>query len=188
MLVGLVLLGMLAVILHSAVLDGVRYTKTIAERSDRQGEIALAQNFLRERIAALGPAPERSSEADLAWFEGGEQSLSITTPWLEALPAAGLYALEFEMGPGTQRSGALVLRWRPALTASGGTALPMGERTLLDDVRRIDFAYFGVASPGEEASWYRSWRSEDRAPDLVRVDVEFVDPSRRWPTLNVAIP
>lgn len=189
LLVALSLLALLAMLLHAGIRDGARAWRTVDARSGQLESLLLAQSFLRERISSLGPPPDIAEPAaGTAWFDGADDRLTITTPWLETLPVAGLYRMQFAAAPASGEPAGLVVRWEPQ--SDPGTASPRsaGQRELLDGMRRLHFAYFGAAEEGGPKAWHETWRSGTRPPELVRLDVEFDDPGRIWPTLIVAIP
>jgi prepilin-type N-terminal cleavage/methylation domain-containing protein len=47
------------------------------------------------------------------------------------------------------------------------------EKTLIDDVRSIEFAYFGAEHDGDEPGWSAEWTIKDRLPQLVRVRFDY---------------
>jgi hypothetical protein len=188
MLVALALFGLLAMVLYSGVRDGVRAHGAVETRSEDRAEVVFAQSFLRDRLAGLGPAPDRApDDTGLAWFDGGADRLAITAPWLDALPAAGIYRLEFVAVQEPDRLGAMVVRWRLE-APRGGEGGSAGQRIVLDDIGLLRFSYFGAAEAGKAKEWHAAWRSNGRPPELVRLEIGFADPTRSWPTLTVAIP
>jgi general secretion pathway protein J len=189
MLVALALFGLLALVLYSGVRDGVRAHNTVEMRSDDRANVVFVQSFLRDRLAGLGPAPERApDDTGPAWFDGGADRLAITAPWLEALPVAGIYRVEFVAVQEPDRLGAMVIRWRLETTGGEAGAPTAGQRIVLDEIRLLRFSYFGAAEPGKAKEWHPAWRSNRLPPDLVRLEIGFADATRTWPTLTIAIP
>jgi general secretion pathway protein J len=189
LLVTLSLLALLAMLLHSGIRDGARAWRTVDGRSHQLEDLLLTQGFLRERITSLGPPPAApATAARTSWFDGADDRLAITVPWLQTLPVAGLYRMQFAAVP--REAAGLTVRWHLDGSSPGmaATSRDAGERELLAGVRQLRFAYFGAVEEGGPKAWHAAWRSDARPPDLVRLDIEFDDPAREWPTLIVAVP
>ena len=60
-------------------------------------------------------------------------------------------------------------------------------RVLLDDVKSLEFAYFGRGRADAAARWRESWIDEIALPQLVRIRVTFAEgEARAWPEFTIA--
>ena len=184
-LTALTLVGLLATL----VFGGVRLAARAWERADARAEDAAdrwaVENVLRDAITAAYPA---FASADLddrgIVFDGEAHSLVVLAPLPRAVAAGVLAQMRFYLRGG-EPSKALVMAWRLDLRSSdGGGALPETPIVLLDRVRRIDFAYFGVDEAGDAPAWQGSWADRTALPQLVRIHLERSDPALpAWPDL-----
>jgi len=79
------------------------------------------------------------------------------------------------------------LRWTPHRHEQAtAAAAPPTETELVRNVERLDLAYWGVPSPGQEAGWQTQWDGT-AIPELVRVRLVFGEHDRRrFPDLVAA--
>jgi hypothetical protein len=82
----------------------------------------------------------------------------------------------------------LGLRWRAYDIYADD---PQGEphaRVLLEDVARLELAYFGLKAEERAAAWHEEWQGQHLLPRLLRIRVVFAEGDRRaWPELIVPL-
>ena len=80
----------------------------------------------------------------------------------------------------------LILAWKPHRHETASTEPAIIESEMLGGVRRLEFAYFGVPSPGSPAAWVTEWVGPT-IPELIRIRVSLQRAAaRRWPEVFVA--
>lgn len=188
LLIVLTLVGMLTTLVFGGVRLAARaWGRTDDRATDAADQWAVA-NLLRDAITAAYPAFASADLQDRSIaFDGEARSLALLAPLPQAIAAGVPAQLRFFLA-GEGRSKTLDLGWRLDLpSAEGGGALPENRVVLLDRVRRIRFAYFGVAGPDDAPSWQQSWTGHAVLPQLVRVDIERSDRALpAWPELVAA--
>jgi len=180
LLVALVVLGFLMVGLTQGVRTGLAMWGAQTRRLGETGELDAGARVLRTLLSDIQtPQPNRTGAA---------------TPNFEASPDKLTFVGDLPTGFGTTRranitlelvDGHLVLLWTPRRHELTTAPEPKPiETELIHGVERLEFAYWGAASPGQPASW------QDQSggpPELIRVRLTFPKGDRRrWPDLIVA--
>jgi hypothetical protein len=155
-------------------------------RLDRASRIVLTQNFLRAQLADARPILEPATGWRSIKFDGRADGLDFVSVAPESVSFGGLQALSFEFDRGTRTGGGLHLRWRPYEEGSSMTSSGSRDSLLLDHVRSVQFAYFGIVAPNQPPAWRATWQDMAYLPSLVRLSVEFSD-AQRMPELIVAL-
>lgn len=154
LLVGLILMGLLAVLLATSMRSGLDVTQRVETRaSDTQAMVDAHATFLDLIETAF---PSRSTDAHGAnmRFDGSARSIDLLGP-SRAETTAGLTARGLDVSNNQM-----------ALTSARGerrviAALPAGAA----------LAYFGATERGQAADWRDAWTGQEAFPLLVRLRV-----------------
>jgi len=191
LLVGLSLMGLLAVMLFGGFRFGLRAWEAGGTRIERQTEAELVQNLLERELGqaySLADSNPQAVPITIPTFLGNRNSLGFVAP----LPTqAGIGGL-FRFGLGVDTNGPerrLVLAWqifrpdqppRPSVDDNS-------KSVLLHGIEAIDLAYFGRRQVGAAAQWQGDWDDRHGLPELIRLRVTFPPgDGRAWPDLYVA--
>lgn len=190
-LISLAIFALISVLIFGGFRFGVRTWDTGTDRLDAMSQVGTVQDLLRRELAAAAlPRRERRNqlEREPAMFLGANTSIRFvgTLPIHEQ--TGGYYILDVGTYPSGDQQ-ALVLTWWPfdsdrASIAEEGQA----ETTvLLDQVRSVEFAFFGGYDRDRPPGWLSEWIDPRSLPQLVRMRVGFPPgDERRWPDLIVA--
>jgi len=193
LLVGLTLMGLLAVMLFGGFRFGLRAWEVGGTRIERQTEAELVQNLLQRELGqayslADSISNQQAAPSAVPTFLGNRNSLGFVAPLPSQAGVGGLFrfGLGIEMnGPERQ----LVLAWqifRPDLPPRP-TVDDNSKSVLLHGVDAIDFAYFGRRQVGAPTQWQSDWDDRHGLPELIRLRVTFPPgDGRAWPDLYVA--
>ncbi len=184
MLVVVVVLGLLVVGLTQGVRGGLALWNAQQRRLGETADLDDSARLLRSLLTGIAAAPADGSGA------GG--SVEAITGERDHLSFVG----DLPTGLGTTRRADitivlrgrnLVLSWTPHLhEISTGPAPRPTETELIAGVTRIEFSYWGSASPDQPAAWQTRWDGP-AAPELIRIRLVFAKGDRRrWPDLIVA--
>lgn len=192
LLVAITLLGVLMAALFGALRLGARVWETGEARLDESARAQIVQDFLRRQFGQTMPLVEVASDplaADGLLFAGEPDRLRFVSLLPEHL-GAGVCLMELALSePGrVGEPGDLVIRWRPLdLAGEADTPPRTEERVLIENVERLEIAYFG-GSPTEPApGWWQQWLQQRSLPTLVRLRLVFpAGDARVWPELIVA--
>ena len=187
LLIAITLLGLLLAALFGGLRLGARAWERGAERLDQSARLQVVQNFLRDRLAQAYPL-QGDDEADRSQmaFAGDVDTLQFVTLMPEYLGAGFAEFVLAVDDQGDARN--LVMRWRrfdpvdPLATADEEPQI----KVLLEDIERLEIAYYGARDRGEPAFWQEQWLDAVELPRLVRLGVVFPPGDRRyWPDLIV---
>jgi general secretion pathway protein J len=186
LLVAITLIALLTVGLYQAFGIGTRAARTVSANIDRPAEIALAYDFMRRAFSAAEPVPTATNSAPAAInFDGERQALSFVAMPPAYLAIGGFQLLRLGLEPG--KNGArLTVTW--AGVARGPIApqpTMLQPSILIDQLRSVAFAYFGVPGPKQKAAWLDRWSQRDALPQLIRVRLTLANGTQA-PDLIVA--
>ena len=187
LLIAITLLGLLMAALFGGLRLGARAWERSEQRLDKSARLQVVQNFLRDRLAQAYPL-EGDDEAGRSQvtFAGDIDTLRFVTLMPEYLGAG---FAEFVVAVDDQRDlKDLVVRWRrfdPVDLLATDADEPQ-IKVLLEDIERLDFAYYGARNRDEPAFWHEQWLDAQQLPQLVRLKIVFPPGDQRyWPDLIV---
>ena len=189
LLVALVVLGFLVVGLTQGIRTGLAMWGAQTRRLSETAELDAGARVLRKlltNMTALSPGNVGT----------GAATPNAAIPNIGASSDKLTFVGDLPTGLGTTRRAnitlelnqeRLVLRWTPRRHERTTAPEPEPiETELIRGVERLEFAYWGAASPDQPASWQDQWGSP-QFPELIRVRLTFSKGDRRrWPNLIVA--
>jgi general secretion pathway protein J len=178
LLVGLTILGFLAVMLFGALRFGTRVTSVATATIDRSGEIGTAYGFLREALASAQPLPiDNTAPEPRIAFDGKPDGIDFVVTGPVYLAPGGFQRLRLRL-VGDQPPKRLILEWLGTARNAATSAAPPQPSVLLDKVASIQFAYFGANNLSRPAEWQATWQAAPRLPLLIRMRVTLADGTR----------
>lgn len=187
LLVAITLIALLTVGLYQAFGIGTRAAGAVSENIDRPAQIALTYDFMQRAFSAAEPLPvaiDSLSDATID-FDGESQTLNFVAVPPAYLAIGGFQRLHLGLEPG--KDGArLIVAW--AGIARGPVApqpTMLQPSVLIDRLRSVAFAYFGVAGPQQKAAWLDRWSKRNTLPQLIRLRLTFAN-GMQAPDLIVA--
>ena len=196
MLVGLTLLGVLLILIYSALNIGLRAWDTGDQRASEASHQRIVQSFLRRELGQVFPIRWRGIAESRIAFEGAKKELKFVTALnLGASVKEGglqwghLYlADDKDAGPDGQRRQSLFLKREVFdLQAKDWSGLDSAKPTrLIEGVKAIQISYFGAESDTADPKWADEWNQPLRMPLLVKISIK-TDVGRDAPELVVAL-
>ncbi len=185
LLVGITVLGLIAVMVTAGLQLGVRGTQAIDSHADRLDGLRTAQSFIRTHLGAARPRLGTGRERAAA-FAGGPRELSFAAA-VSPRRGGGVRWIHLFVA---ERDGARALvasrRLAPVRARSPGEA-PSEAITLVPGIEEARFAYFGSSPAEAPPRWHERWAGEPDLPRLVRLEIRLAGAdARAWPTLVVA--
>lgn len=182
MLLAIVLIGIMLVLLGSA-LTSSRHTLEMSDRyATRLNEVRAAQDFLRQ---VLQQALALDGESNLKGkvFVGGDQAIEFIAP-LPASLNGGLQIHSVKLTDDGSSAYNLVVTFVPL---SSSDTRPWSEpQYLLHHVGGLRLAYRGLDNTLHPTGWIPTWPWPDRLPSYVRIEMDIEGPVQ-WPDLTVAL-
>lgn len=183
-LLAISLLGILLVLIGSALINTQRTLATTERFTTRLGQIRTAQFWLRQQLQQVLPLPlALAHQGPAQVFEGEPQRMQF----IASLPphlGGGLYRHTLRLGGSPQ---APVLEMAFARLTGPGASQPWGEpQALLRRVRQASFSYSGLDAQGRPTDWLPRWPWPQRLPQKVRIALQ-PQGSMAWPPLEVAL-
>ncbi len=196
LLVGLTLLGMLMILIFSALNIGLRAWDTGDQRAGEASHQRIVQSFLRRELGQVFPIRWRGIPESKIAFEGAKSELKFVTALNlgASIKEGGLQwghlylADDPEQGPDGKRRQSLFLKREVFdLQAKGWDGLDNAKPTrLIAGVKEVEISYFGAESDNVDPKWNDEWTNPLRVPLLVKLSVK-TDAGRDMPELVVAL-
>jgi general secretion pathway protein J len=196
MLVGLTLLGVLLILIYSALNIGLRAWDTGDQRASEASHQRIVQSFLRRELGQVFPIRWRGIPESKIAFEGVKRELKFVTALNlgAAVKEGGLQwghlylADDPEEGVDGRRRQSLFLKREVFdLQAKDWDGLGNAKPTrLIAGVKEIEIAYFGAKNETSDPKWVDEWKQPLRMPLLVKISIK-TDLGRDVPELVVAL-
>jgi general secretion pathway protein J len=175
LLIGVAVLGLLMAILFGGLRLASHQIEWRTARLDHGSRVALVQAFMRRSLADARPLEAAGPRAGVAGpvaalaFDGTAQEIEFVGVAPESAESGGLELIGLGLVRHGTAAGALSLRVRAYDADAGGATAPLRETLVLEGVRRLQFAYFGVSAGETAPRWHESWREAPYLPALVRL-------------------
>jgi general secretion pathway protein J len=184
LLVAITLVGLMTVVLFGGLRFGTRAASAVGARSDRSAQLGVVYDFMQNELADARMLTTSSDVAAAPNFDGEPDSLSFITTPPAYLALGGFHLLRVALeGERTRR---LTVSWqqisRGALTSTPTTLQPS---VILENIRSVEFAYFGTLDQNRPPEWLDRWNDQTALPQLVRLRIAWADGSHA-PDLIVA--
>jgi len=186
LLVAITLVSLLTVLLFGGLRFGTRAASAVALRTDRSAETAAVYDFMQSAMADTRTLSDSSDPSQaLTDFDGEPDALTFVTVPPAYLALGGFHRLHVAK-EGTDANGRLVVSWQQIVRGSlPPPVAKLQPSIILDKVRSVAFAYFGIGDPNRPPDWQDHWVERSSLPQLIRLRVTWADGSRA-PDLIVA--
>lgn len=183
-LITISLLGLLMVIVSSALILSNRTLSINDGYSDRLNEIRSVHSFLRSSLQKSLPFAFLRDTKDTLWiFDGEKEIMRFVAPMPSHL-SGGVQLHSLEVVDNDNTTGSLQIRFSQ-ITPQG--LAPWGTpQTLLRNIKHLTFNYKGLDNNQRVTTWLEHWQWPDRLPQYVKVSLETEGPIA-WPPLIVAL-
>lgn len=187
-LIAMTLLGVMVVLLFSSLRIAAESWNAGENKITQVNQKAVVYQFFKRHLSTIRPLPvlniDQNNPEALQVFQGYPQSLRFAA----ALPASsarkGLQI--FTIAPNPENASILMVSLVPyRLTEEDQNQPPDKPEILLEDVAKLQFAYFGKTEDVAEAQWREEWTLADRLPSLIKVSIALKDGSY-WPDMIFA--
>ncbi len=195
MLIGLTLLGVLLILIYSALNIGLRAWDTGDRRASEASHQRIVQAFMRRELGQVFPIRWRGIAESRIAFEGAGNEIKFVTALNlgAAIREGGLQwghlylADDKEAAPDNKRRQSLYLKREVFdLQAKDWSGLDGAKPTrLVAGVREMEIAYFGAENDTAEPKWAEKWDHPLRMPLLIKISLK-TDLGRDIPDLVVA--
>jgi len=191
MLVALALLSLTFTALAAALSFSIR-VHNISAKTDFQQNAVAANKFLRDAITrsqALYVQSASRRERKLQ-FRGGQSSIRFVSNLPGWTTVAGVHVIDIGLLPSPQqaRGGELIAKFAAYRPMQAGEPKFYQPSTLLRNIQRIEFTYFGAKAKDQKAKWHTEWIDANRLPQLVAISVAFEDSRESvWPVTVIAL-
>jgi len=192
LIAGIFVLALIATALTSSIHLGIRTWQRFNSSETAPAQTYLAQRALRQFVECVRALPvDASQPKSQLWFSGGNDRLRFASQMPSQFGLGGSYAVTIDARSNSSGSKDLLLvvsafnhdqkDWPSPARAE------QDETVVLQNIAGIEMRYFGDPVGGNEPHWVSSWTGHASVPQLIAVDVTFLQNDRRlWPTLMVA--
>lgn len=155
-------------------------------QAQRDERLRAVQGLLRTQLNAALPIPfEFNAETGEATFlRATKTKLEYVATMPGYLSRGGPYlqTIELVAGPKGRQ-----LVFQHQLLTTEGVADPEREPVvLLDGIKDGEFGFRALTAESKPGRWLPEWTVSTQLPPLVRLEIRFTDPRRRWPQFVVA--
>lgn len=187
-LAGLTIFALIASTAYAALHSASRIWERVDARAEENHETWLALNYLRGRLATAVPLGiSDGGNRWRLWFDGQPGGITFVSEGSRHVGTSG--PLQFTVRHETDAHPPSLM----LLLHRVGDGLQIGEvrenalrRTLIADVERVEFSFFGSRRLGEDPAWHSQWRKVQSLPQLVRVQLSGIA-TGDWPALTVRL-
>jgi len=178
-LVGLALFGLLTLAMVGAVRLGLIGGQRVDAASAAAEDLRATARLFAHLVERGEPMPDWSGrEGDVAFV--GEPAALTFVAVLPQGAGGRLGLVRLRQDQARLIAEICALDMAPARLSCAG---PVARSALAENVRRLDFAYFGAAAPDASARWQSAWRGRPDMPLAVRLSV--VTERGAWPAMIV---
>lgn len=193
MLVGLTLLGILLILVYSALNLSLRAWDAGDRQVSEASHQRIVQTFLRRELGQVFPVRWRGIAESKIAFEGGKQEIKFVTALnLGASTREGglqwghLYLADDEKD-GVRRQSLFLKREVFDLLAKDWAGLGAAKPTrLIEGVKEMQIAYLGNENDSADPKWLDEWNNPIRVPLAIKITLK-TDLGRDVPVLVVAL-
>jgi general secretion pathway protein J len=184
LLVVVAVLGFLMVGLMQGVRAGLTLWDAQSRRVGETAELDAASRVLRMLLSEIAAAPAAGfgTGTGAVALKGTAESLAFVGDLPTGLGTTRRADITLEL-----RRGRLVLSWTPHRHELSAAPPPTPTETgLIEEVERLELAYWGPAAPDQAAGWQSQWDGP-AIPELIRLRLVFGKNDRRhFPDLIAA--
>lgn len=195
-LVGSAILGMMMLIMTSALRVGADSWEAGEERLVRANRLFITQGFLKRHISTLLPLTSANPQGGMdPAVKGYPNAMIYIAPLPDQLEGGGLYQfnLYLSVNEENQTVRMTITPYTSTNQANQDPPKPLDDVVILDQASNLNISYFGIPqSQGNlqmingqpQAIWMDEWR-EYQLPLLIRIDMGRVN-EPPWPTIFIA--
>ena len=193
-LVGLTLLGVMLILIYSALNISLRAWDTGEKRVTESSHQRMVQSFLRRELSQIFPVRWRGIPESKIAFEGTKDELKfVTMLTLGAAAREGgmqwghLYIAASTATGGEPGKALFIKRAAFNLQAKDWDGLETAKAIpLIEGVKSIEIGYYGAESEIAEPAWTSEWTNPLRMPQLIKITLQ-ADNGRDVPPLVVSL-
>lgn len=213
LLIALALIGMMVVLLFGALRFSGNAWNSTETAGERDTGMRLVWQYLSDRLQQVQPvsgaiSPSRETHF---FFTGQAEEVEFVAPMPAHLGSGGRYIIRLYKNRVENKTQLVLVRWlyHPEVLAGEaelpewqpldsstlsrqveeqpGTRAYYSESVLVDDLKRLQFAYYGPEFPdGDDAGWSENWLEKTFIPWLLRVRIS--DAAGDWPEMIFELP
>jgi len=180
-LIAMTLLVLVVTLGYSALHFAGRSWQAMDRGAERIEDQRLIAQFLRRQLEQAVPLMVETNGTSRILFKGESDSL-IFVGRLPVHRGAGLHLIRL-----AQQGRQLTLDYRPIQDADSLNAGfdEQKQRTLLENIEAIEFAYYGPSDMDRPAQWRSHWHGPRQPPQLIRLIIRPADQPPR-PAITTA--
>lgn len=158
-----------------------------AEISAQRGErLRAVQGFMRGQLTAALPIAYSFDEdtGEASFLRASADKLEFVAVMPGYLSRGGPYLQTLELVRGA--NGRQLVYQHQLLTTEGPAPAEREPVVLLDGIAEGGFLVRNLGAQSQPGDWQPEWTASAQLPPMLRLDIRFSDPRRRWPEFIVA--
>ncbi|EXJ17110.1 prepilin-type N-terminal cleavage/methylation domain-containing protein [Imhoffiella purpurea] len=213
LLIALAIIGLITLLLFSGLRLGSRAWEAVDAAALRTGDLRLAHGFLRTSLSQMRTLSTTFDGEQILLFNGDSRHIEFAAPLSDRVGIPGIYVLRLALEDDRERPSLVLTRWlfHPEVLAGGDDYPPweplerergmslagfetdmdagggaFGRTLLLEQVKVLDIAYYGLADGDSEPQWHEEWMKQTQWPFVIRI--RLWSQTQTWPDLFVDLP
>ncbi len=186
-LIGMSLLSVMMVLLLSSLRICIQNWDAGEKKIADVNQLAVLQKFFTGYLQGIRPLQDNFSlDEPVFSFQGDNGNLQFVASMPASAGRMGLQFFRIGLQPAKETEGNLIMvSIAPFFPLMEGEEWKLEEVVVLEQVKKLEFNYFGSLEIGEPGAWETEWVGIDHLPELVQVVIELEN-GEVWPPFIVA--
>lgn len=186
-LIGMSLLSVMMVLLFASLRICIQNWDAGEKKIADVNQLAVVQKFFSHYLQSIRPLQDNfSMDEPVFSFQGDNSNLQFVASMPASAGRMGLQTFRIGLVPSEESEGQEIkVVITPFFPLMEGEEWKLEEVVVLENVKKLEFNYFGAQDLGEPGAWGNEWIGFDHLPDLIKVGIEL-DSGLVWPPFLVA--
>jgi general secretion pathway protein J len=182
MLVAISVAALLVSLVYGAVRVGQRSARAMEVRTEDTEAMRIGWQFLHDAVSRARPVSDPRETENQTGFYGSADKLEFVADMPAYVGLGGLIRIRLASTATHEADQLLLTRERFDKSLPEATIDGIEEAVLVEDLDKLQIAYFGQVERTASPAWHSRWSSPDTLPNLVSISVVPAE-GRAWPIL-----
>ena len=187
-IIAMTILSLILVLLFSTIFTANKSWRITEQKISQNDELRLVGHFIRRQISQNIPLMWIDQKDQKLIFEGKDNELNFTSTLPAHRGGGGVQLITLKVNQ-TDELHHLDLYYRHASPDDS----PFDKMddietvTLLENIKNIEFSYFGQEKIDEDPVWRDEWQNNELLPMLISLKIHTIDESNNWPEIKIPL-
>lgn len=189
-LIALTLFSLILVMIFSGLYSSGKSWHAGNNQSEANDDQRLILGFIRKQIMQTVPLLFIDGKDNRIIFRGDADKLQFVSRLPAHRGGSDLYLLTL-MTARQDKTSSMILDYvtiTPEMELFDGFSSEHSKKTtLLENIERLEFSYFGRKKDDKEPAWYEQWQNQETLPTLLQLQIIPERDNTYWPELLIPI-